>query len=86
MSDVDRRHPGYCIVCYSPMVVRAHWPKHRGSGGRFDDDWDPRNTIDLCPRCHDIIDRRHGTSAYADGLRDLALSAIKNTIRDQEGG
>ena len=54
-----------CIVCGTTPSEPCHWPRHRGSGGRFENEWDPQHWVPLCRKCHDYLDSRSGVSALA---------------------
>jgi hypothetical protein len=51
-----------CLVCGTTPCSPCHWPRHRGSGGRFENEWDPENWIPACRKCHDKMDARNGAS------------------------
>jgi hypothetical protein len=69
----------HCLGCGGMPCVPAHWPRHQGSGGRFDHPWHPDHWVPLCFTCHDAIDRRNGTSEArtADTKRVEAQVAAK---------
>ena len=53
-----------CLVCGTTPSEPCHWPRHRGSGGRFENDWDVRNWGPGCRVCHNRLDGRNGVSAH----------------------
>jgi hypothetical protein len=73
-----------CRVCDRPGCVPAHWPRHRGSGGRFENDWDQEHWIPLCPRCHDLVDGRLGVSKAIEHERYIAIRRIERRTDEEE--
>ena len=55
----------HCLVCGTTPSEPCHWPRHRGSGGRFENDWDPSVWVPLCRKHHDEESSRNGVSALA---------------------
>jgi hypothetical protein len=50
-----------CLLCHSEAgSVPAHFPHHRGMGGRRVGWWNPDKWVPLCRECHDLIDARLG--------------------------
>jgi hypothetical protein len=49
-----------CLLCESPDTAFAHWPTHRGSGGRVT--WQYNEGVPLCKYEHDLADGRLGVS------------------------
>ena len=73
-----------CLLCGKVgTCVPAHFPRHRGSGGRFENDWDRQHWVPLCGEpgaCHDYTDGRSGgVTAFAREMResDRALLLAK---------
>jgi hypothetical protein len=67
-----------CRVCQRHGCVPAHWPRHRGSGGRFENDWDQEHWIPLCPECHSLVDGRLGVSRGVEYRRQKAIEMIES--------
>jgi len=53
-----------CLCCGTTPCEPCHWPVHRGSGGRFENEWDVDHWVPLCRLCHNRLDARNGVSAY----------------------
>jgi hypothetical protein len=72
----------HCLVCHATPCEPCHWPRHRGSGGRFENDWDQSVWVPLCRVCHDIVDGRNGTSAKAREGTKIANYVVKVRAHD----
>jgi hypothetical protein len=59
----DLAHNSFCLLCgREGMCVPAHFPVHRGMGGRWGY-WGPSKWVPLCGEpggCHDLVDGRLG--------------------------
>ena len=53
-----------CLACGTTPSEPCHWPVNRGSGGRFENEWDPSVWVPLCRKHHSELDKRNGVSAY----------------------
>ena len=78
-----------CLICGKVgLCVPAHWPTHRGMGGRRGF-WRCRCWVPLCPTCHDTTDARNGASESAHEATLLAwgILAVKapSWWAEQEG-
>ena len=55
-----------CLLCGSSgTCVPAHFPRHRGSGGRWKHPWARKRWVPACGEpgaCHDMIDGRAGST------------------------
>lgn len=72
-----------CLVCYFPSSEVCHWPRHRGSGGRFENDWAPEVWVPLCHYHHDLVDGRQGVSEAKEYERWLAVRTIEERRADR---
>ena len=71
-----------CLSCNRQAPSEpCHYPRHRGSGGRFEDDWDPNVWVPLCRRCHDILDDRAGTNSKFAQEKNTIIMLIENNKR-----
>lgn len=74
----------HCILCGAHgFSVPAHFPRHRGSGGRWPDPWHPSHWVPLCGGCHDWIDGRTGGQMDDDCARrerDRHLVNVRATV------
>jgi len=72
-----------CLLCGKHGCAPAHFPRHRGSGGRWPDPWHPRRWVPLCAEHHDWIDGRTGGQMDDDcarRVRDRQLLFVRATV------
>jgi len=49
---------------------------HAGKAG-----WSPSEWVPLCPSCHDLLDKRCGTSARVMSLRQFVIDEIEIALK-----
>jgi len=59
-----------CLICGGSPTCYAHWPKHRGMGGK-NAGWAYNEGVPLCFRCHERLDARGET--WAKHLETIKL-------------
>lgn len=70
-----------CLGCRkSPPSIPCHYPQHRGMhAGKAG--WSPSEWVPLCPSCHDLLDKRCGTSARVMSLRQFVIDEIEIALK-----
>jgi hypothetical protein len=71
-----------CLVCGTSPCSPCHWPRHRGSGGRFDNEWDVEHWVPLCKKHHDELDARNGVSPAQSEQTRITRYIVKAKARD----
>ena len=66
-----------CLVCGMYGCSPCHWPRHRGSGGRFENEWADEVWVPLCDHHHSLVDGRLGVSLAVEMQRRIAIQAIE---------
>lgn len=70
-----------CLICGERgTCVPAHWPHHRGSGGKWANEWARELWVPACGEpgaCHQLIDRQLGVSEAIEKERQKALRILE---------
>lgn len=69
-----------CRVCGLSPCEPCHYPRHRGSGGRFENEWAQELWVPLCHQHHMVLDRQHGVSPAAEFERSLVVRRIEQSF------
>jgi hypothetical protein len=72
-----------CAICGSVgFSVPAHFPTHRGMGGRKDF-WDSDKWVPLCGGCHELVDGRAGASTALWNARQQARRQLYSLLEER---
>ena len=93
-SDRDKAHKeatalaaeSKCLACGTTPSEPCHWPVNRGSGGRFENEWDPSVWVPLCRKHHSELDKRNGTSSSASEATRITTYIVSVRVRDWQRG
>jgi hypothetical protein len=71
-----------CLVCGTTPCSPCHWPRHRGSGGRFENEWDVEHWVPLCTPCHSKLDARNGVGLGCQEQTKITRYIVNVKARD----